>query len=111
MIPIDFFAYGSVLVQGHTVTLTPELVNEYFQLPDILELEKGWEEHPFFYPYDYNLAKALKIEDSGCCHPDQGSLALPLPDHAVLRDGRHKHTCCRRSSALATGTSWSPNLQ
>ncbi|KAL5747286.1 hypothetical protein ACOSQ2_024583 [Xanthoceras sorbifolium] len=68
MIPSDFFAYGSVLVQRHTVTLIPELVSEYFQLPDILELQGGWEEHAFFHPYDYDLAEALIIEDSRWWH-------------------------------------------
>ncbi|KAL5818674.1 hypothetical protein ACOSQ4_022516 [Xanthoceras sorbifolium] len=134
MILSDFFVYGSVLVQGHTVTFNAELVNEYFQLPNIPELEGGLEEHTFFHPYNYNLAKAFRIEDSSggsttkkiCstqsyiwrhygrswnCQPDHGSLALPLLDHAILRDGRHKHMRYRRSNTSATSASWLPNLQ
>ncbi|KAL5823279.1 hypothetical protein ACOSQ4_021179 [Xanthoceras sorbifolium] len=37
MIPDDFFAYRTVLVQGHLVTLTLELVNEYFHVPNFSE--------------------------------------------------------------------------
>ncbi|KAL5812425.1 hypothetical protein ACOSQ3_027375 [Xanthoceras sorbifolium] len=34
MIPEDFFAYGTVLVQGHPMTLTPEIVNNFFPLAE-----------------------------------------------------------------------------
>ncbi|KAL5857837.1 hypothetical protein ACOSQ3_005295 [Xanthoceras sorbifolium] len=42
IIPEDFFAYRSILVKRHPVTLTPELVNNYFQVPNFPELVGGW---------------------------------------------------------------------
>ncbi|KAL5804776.1 hypothetical protein ACOSQ3_031576 [Xanthoceras sorbifolium] len=48
MIPDNFFAYRTVIVQGHPVTLTTELVNEYFQVPNFPEPVGGWVEHEFF---------------------------------------------------------------
>ncbi|KAL5764712.1 hypothetical protein ACOSQ2_017306 [Xanthoceras sorbifolium] len=49
-----------MLVQGHPVTFTVELVNEYFQLPNFPELVGGWVEHEFFQLYNYDLARSLR---------------------------------------------------
>ncbi|KAL5749432.1 hypothetical protein ACOSP7_024035 [Xanthoceras sorbifolium] len=63
MIPVDFFAYGSVLVQGHPVTLTPKLVNEYFQVPNFPEPVGGWVEHEFFQMHNWDLAGSLRADE------------------------------------------------
>ncbi|KAL5770948.1 hypothetical protein ACOSP7_015102 [Xanthoceras sorbifolium] len=60
MIPDEFFSYGTVLVQGHLVTLTPELVNEYFQVPNFPEPIGSWVEHEFFQLHNWDLAESLR---------------------------------------------------
>ncbi|KAL5814355.1 hypothetical protein ACOSQ3_025146 [Xanthoceras sorbifolium] len=96
MIPDDFITWGTVVVKGQQITLTPEITNEFFGLLDIPEAAVGWEEHEFFTAYNYDLAGALRMNGSGywaavdnqrdswSCHPKYWNLALSLPDHAVL---------------------------
>ncbi|KAL5834464.1 hypothetical protein ACOSQ4_013961 [Xanthoceras sorbifolium] len=83
------------------------------------EVAGGWEEHEFFKAYNYDLASAIRADgsaadhtrDSWSYHPKHWRLALPLPDHVVLRDNRNKQECCWRNNKEATSTSWPPNIQ
>ncbi|KAL5798235.1 hypothetical protein ACOSQ2_003055 [Xanthoceras sorbifolium] len=68
MFPNDFVSWGTVVVQGQPVTITPETVNEFFGLPDMLEVAGGWEEHEFFKAYNYDLASAIRTDGNGWWH-------------------------------------------
>ncbi|KAL5861594.1 hypothetical protein ACOSQ4_002890 [Xanthoceras sorbifolium] len=77
----------------------------------MLEVAGGWEEHEFFKAYNYDLASAIRtdgngwtadrLRDSWGCHLYLWSLALPLLDHTVLRNGRNKQECCWRNNTEA----------
>ncbi|KAL5752208.1 hypothetical protein ACOSP7_022392 [Xanthoceras sorbifolium] len=63
MIPEYFFTYGSILVRGHPVTLTPELVNNYFQVPNFPKPVSGWTVYEFFQLYNWDLAGSLRLNE------------------------------------------------
>ncbi|KAL5764375.1 hypothetical protein ACOSP7_016738 [Xanthoceras sorbifolium] len=115
MIPNDFFAWGTVVVQGQQVTLTLELVNEFFELLDIPEAAEGCEEYEFFNAYNYDLAAALKTDGSGWWQYQQKNLLhskfhLEVVFWHVFYD-MNQQECCRRNNSEAKGASWPPNIQ
>ncbi|KAL5794977.1 hypothetical protein ACOSP7_003571 [Xanthoceras sorbifolium] len=48
MVPDDFFAWGTTLVQRRQITLTPQIVNEYYELPNLPQAPGEMEVHQFF---------------------------------------------------------------
>ncbi|KAL5758256.1 hypothetical protein ACOSP7_020867 [Xanthoceras sorbifolium] len=62
MVPDDFFAWGTVVVQGRQITLTPEIVNEYYGLPNLSQAPSGMERHQFFTIHNQDLAGSLRID-------------------------------------------------
>ncbi|KAL5798943.1 hypothetical protein ACOSQ2_003763 [Xanthoceras sorbifolium] len=62
MVLDDFFAWGTILVQGRQITLTPQIVNEYYELPNLPQAPGEMEVHQFFTIHNPNLAESLRMD-------------------------------------------------
>ncbi|KAL5812460.1 hypothetical protein ACOSQ3_027410 [Xanthoceras sorbifolium] len=51
----DFFVSGTVVVQGWQITLTPEVVNDYFGLLNLPQASGGMKEHEYFTAWSRDL--------------------------------------------------------